>query len=107
MATLTIRNLPDETRDKLRLLAARNGRSMEAEARVQLARAVVEGDEVDAERRRERLRSAQQRVARHVLPGSYSVEQFLKERRDEASAEEAKWDRLERDASKAGPRSAR
>lgn len=33
MATLTIRNLPDETRRALKLRAARNNRSMEAEAR--------------------------------------------------------------------------
>jgi plasmid stability protein len=37
MATLTIRNLPDEVRDRLRLAAAENGRSMEAEARAALA----------------------------------------------------------------------
>jgi plasmid stability protein len=33
MATLTIRGLDDETRDRLRVRAARHGRSMEAEAR--------------------------------------------------------------------------
>ncbi len=33
MATLTIRNIDDETKAKLRLRAARNGRSMEAEVR--------------------------------------------------------------------------
>ncbi|MFC6196522.1 FitA-like ribbon-helix-helix domain-containing protein [Ponticaulis profundi] len=33
MATLTIRNLDDEVRDRLREQAARHGRSMEAEAR--------------------------------------------------------------------------
>lgn len=36
MATLTIRNLPDAVRDKLRLRAAAHGRSMEAEARALL-----------------------------------------------------------------------
>lgn len=36
MATLTIRRLPDEVRDRLRLAAARHGRSMEAEARAAL-----------------------------------------------------------------------
>jgi plasmid stability protein len=34
MATLTIRNLPDDVRDKLRLRAAQKGRSIEAEARL-------------------------------------------------------------------------
>jgi Arc-like DNA binding domain len=33
MATLTVRNLPDEVRDALRVRAAQRGRSMEAEAR--------------------------------------------------------------------------
>ncbi len=39
MATLTIRNLPDEVRDALRIRAARNRRSMEAEARASLIEA--------------------------------------------------------------------
>ena len=33
MATITVRNLPDEVRDRMRVEAARNGRSMEEEAR--------------------------------------------------------------------------
>lgn len=33
MATLTVRNLDDDTKARLRLRAAQNGRSMEAEAR--------------------------------------------------------------------------
>lgn len=37
MATLTIRNLPDEVRDQLRRVAAERGRSMEEEARQALA----------------------------------------------------------------------
>ncbi len=36
MATLTVRDLDDDVRDELRLLAARNGRSMEAEVRAVL-----------------------------------------------------------------------
>jgi plasmid stability protein len=36
VATLTIRGLPDALRDRLRLEAARNGRSMEAEVRAML-----------------------------------------------------------------------
>ena len=39
MAVLTIRNLPDEVRDRLRLRAARAGTSMEAEVRAILIRA--------------------------------------------------------------------
>lgn len=50
MATLTVRDLDDDVRDRLRIQAARNGRSMEAEARAILTTAVspVEGTFVDA-----------------------------------------------------------
>ena len=41
MATLTIRNLPDDVHDALRRRAAEHQRSMEAEARVVLADAVA------------------------------------------------------------------
>jgi plasmid stability protein len=37
MATVTIRNLPDEVRDRMRVEAAKNGRSMEEEARQYLS----------------------------------------------------------------------
>jgi len=37
MATLTIRNLPDEVRDRIRREAAEHGRSMEEEARTVLS----------------------------------------------------------------------
>ena len=40
MATLNIRNVPESTRRRLRLRAARKGHSMEAEARTILAKAV-------------------------------------------------------------------
>jgi plasmid stability protein len=40
MATLTIRNLPDDVRDRLRARAAQAGRSMEAEARAILTDSV-------------------------------------------------------------------
>lgn len=40
MATLTIRNLEESTKNKLRLQAARHGRSMAEEARVILRQAV-------------------------------------------------------------------
>lgn len=40
MASLTIRNLDDETKRQLRLQAARHGRSMEQEAREILRQAV-------------------------------------------------------------------
>jgi plasmid stability protein len=43
MANLTIRDFPDELRDKLRVQAAQNGRSMEAEARRLLAASLRSG----------------------------------------------------------------
>ncbi len=44
MATLTIRNLSDDARDKLRLLAAKHGHSMEEEVRRIIRRAVQSSD---------------------------------------------------------------
>ena len=40
MASLTIRNIEDDTKERLRVRAARQGRSMEEEARLILRRAV-------------------------------------------------------------------
>ncbi len=52
MAALSIRDLDDGVRDRLRLRAAQNGRSMEAEVREILTEAVIpprgDGDLVDA-----------------------------------------------------------
>jgi plasmid stability protein len=45
MAALSIRGLDDDVRDRLRVRAARNGRSMEAEIRAILTAAVAERDE--------------------------------------------------------------
>lgn len=42
MATITVRDLDEATRDKLRVRAARNGRSMEAEVRDILDSAAAE-----------------------------------------------------------------
>ena len=41
MATLTVRDLDDTVRDRLRVLAAQHGRSMEAEVRAILTEAVA------------------------------------------------------------------
>ncbi|WP_084411178.1 FitA-like ribbon-helix-helix domain-containing protein [Fulvimarina manganoxydans] len=41
MATLTIRNVPDHEREALRVRAAKNGRSMEAELRAILRDAIT------------------------------------------------------------------
>ena len=44
MASITIRNLDDDVKAKLRVRAATNGRSMEEEARIILREAVEEPD---------------------------------------------------------------
>ena len=86
MATLTIRSLPEETLAAFRVLAARNGRSMEAEARALIEATVQEDgprplatpEEVD-----ERVRRAQARV-RDMFGGEVPkglVDKFLAERR--------------------------
>ncbi len=46
MATLTIRKLDDALKEKLRVRAARHGRSMEAEVR-EILEQVVAGDELE------------------------------------------------------------
>jgi hypothetical protein len=45
MAVLNIRNLPDDVHSRLRIRAAENHRSMEAEARAILTEAVAEPEE--------------------------------------------------------------
>ena len=47
MAALSIRDLDDDVKDRLRMRAARNGRSMEAEVRAILAEAVREPADSD------------------------------------------------------------
>lgn len=49
MATLTIRNLPDEVRELLRVQAAKHSRSMEAEARDLITVAVTRRRQTGAE----------------------------------------------------------
>jgi plasmid stability protein len=44
MASITIRNLDDTTKERLRVRAARHGRSMEEEARIILRASVVRRD---------------------------------------------------------------
>lgn len=83
MATLTIRNLPQEVYDRLRSRAAENRRSMEAEARAVLADGVTA-----AQARRntltpeDALRNLEE-MMKHVKPkhGDSLVDEFLAERR--------------------------
>ncbi|WP_216851428.1 Arc family DNA-binding protein [Herbiconiux sp. VKM Ac-2851] len=56
MATITVRDLEDGTRERLRVRAARNGRSMEAEAR-QILTAAVASEPADTAGVGSRIRS--------------------------------------------------
>jgi antitoxin FitA len=82
MATLTVRNLPDEVRDQLRVRAARNGRSMEAEARAVLA-AGVNGDNRNEEQKdvRARVRRLHEIMKPYRSKDRSVVDEFLAERR--------------------------
>ena len=53
MATLTIRNLDEDVKRRLRLRGAENGRSMEAEARAILAQSILASGPVARSRRPE------------------------------------------------------
>ena len=83
MAALTIRNLPDEVRERLRLRAAKAGRSMEAEIRAILTEASL------AESRRSSADALQAWV--NELYGKKKpdgvVDDLIAERRREASSE--------------------
>lgn len=78
MATLTIRNLPDEIYDRLRRRAAENKRSMEAEARDLMAKALPPRiDQAEAIRRMQELIERLPPEAQEKI----SVDSFLAERR--------------------------
>lgn len=87
MATLSIRNLPDEVHRRLRMRAAEHGRSMEAEARA-ILEAVV-GEDPSPEEIRRRGRAVQVFVRRLYggTPPSDASHQLIAERRLEAERE--------------------
>jgi plasmid stability protein len=83
MATLTIRNLPEETHRRLRIRAAKAGRSMEAEARAILAGAAAE--EMPARSVKELQAWVKKLYAGRRPEGV--VDELLAERRREAARE--------------------
>ena len=86
MATLTIRNLPDDVRNRLRVRAAENGRSMEAEARSALVEAFHgKNPHEEALSARERVAKAQKAFEPYRRPGVSIVDELLKERREAAA----------------------
>ncbi len=91
MATLTIRNLPDEVHAALRVRAAKAGRSMEEEVRVVLTEAVEPSRETEdiitrARAARERVQAALRAANGGLLPTGL-VDEMIAERRAEAARE--------------------
>jgi plasmid stability protein len=89
MAALTIRNVPDEVRDKLRARAEKNGRSMEAEVRAILEAAAR------AEQAKTSVAAVQEwidRIYGDKKPRNV-VEDLIAERRREAQREEEEYRR--------------
>jgi antitoxin FitA len=103
MATLTIRNLPDDVHQGLRARAAANGRSMEAEARAVLATTVATNvetaEEVKAASDRKwaniqaKAREILTRANGGVMPTNV-VDEWLAEKRIIAAREQADYDRM-------------
>ena len=83
MAVLTIRNLPDNVRDRLRKRAAAAGLSMEAQARAILAKASLENAEHETGAS---LQKWVDRLYRGNKPGA-TVKDLLVARRSEVRAE--------------------
>jgi plasmid stability protein len=84
MATLNIRRLPEDVHAKLRIRAAKAGRSMEAEARMILAEAVLEQSPKPVDL--EDLRAFMLRLYGGELPTG-AVDDLIRERRREARRE--------------------
>ena len=89
MATLTIRNLKTEVHDALRVQAARNGRSVEAEVRHLLERAVDadKGDPVNLDEAIAEMQMYLRAANNGELPNL--VDELLALRREEAAKEAA------------------
>lgn len=85
MKVLNVRNLPDDLHARLRLRAAGNGRSMEAEVREILRETLKPGDSARA------VRELQTMARKLYGPRRKVVDEFIAERRQEAAREESRW----------------
>lgn len=103
MATLTIRNLPDEVHQGLRARAAANGRSMEAEARVALANSVNDNtasDETPPAPAKANWPEIQARARKILMAANGGVmpenvvDEWIAEKRVIAAREQADYDRM-------------
>lgn len=86
MAVLTIRNLPDEVRDRLRLRAAQAGHSMEAEVREILAEASLEPHRKP---NANQLQTWVEQIYGQNMPNDV-VDELIRDRRREATDERTK-----------------
>ena len=96
MPTLTIRNLPEEVRDALRIRAARNRRSMEAEARASLIEAANRPIPTESDWRAI-VAEVQAEMAPYREQMSGIVESLIEDRRKEAARENAEAEAWARD----------
>ena len=90
MASLTIRNVPDDIRTRLRVRAARNGRSMEAEARAIIAGAVdalSPGDLPNAVAQMQDWVARSAKKKGKVVGDNTTLDTFLRDRRRNAIRE--------------------
>ena len=87
MKTLSIRSIPDEVHAKLRVRAARNGRSMEAEARALLEISVQGGE---ADKWVGEIQALAKRMSAKRKPNGM-VDGLLEERRREVREEAQAW----------------
>ncbi len=95
MATLTIRNVDDATHRGLRVRAAENGRSVEEEVRRILAEQVQNRIPHRNPKTPEEIAAAVKAAQEYFAPlrETYSVEQYLAEKREEARREFAEDDK--------------
>lgn len=90
MATLTVRNVPDKVHAALRVQAAKNGRSVEAEVREILTAASLAEQKVkrlDPDKAFAELRASIKKANRGKMPTGV-VDEFLRERRRDWGEEE-------------------
>jgi plasmid stability protein len=96
MATLTIRNVAEEVHKGLRMRAAENGRSVEEEVRRILAEHAMPVREYRNPKTPEEIAAAVKRAQELFAPmaKTYSVDQYLEEKRAEARRERAEIEGL-------------
>ncbi len=88
MATLTIRNLPDDVRDRLRVAAAKQGRSIEAEARAILQQACTSQREPISEQEVDAIvKRVQAALAPYISKKVSMVDELIAQRKQEAQDE--------------------